>query len=304
MNCGSGPVTVSPPPFLETGTGWFVDGRGLSSERSRGGPGVPASAWVTHELKRRPSTKLACCRSSRPRLMRGERPDLERHPPRGTSRALASAKVEAQPEITVLLSNGMKLKAEVKSSARCSCSTTPASRCPTRGATWRCPVADGVYPANRALEARPADRRPRAIPASRASCSPTSSSAERLARGGGHNGAVSVNKDHRPEISCRTDGFGRPPATAAAGVGRCRLVADLRGLVDRPSTRRAFCRERAFRLRSSWESTTPGAGMCTVGRGRAREPDRRVDAVATRSSAGRAPSRATACRRCRAGAAG
>jgi S1-C subfamily serine protease len=28
MNCGKGPVSVSPAPFVETGTGWFVDGRG------------------------------------------------------------------------------------------------------------------------------------------------------------------------------------------------------------------------------------------------------------------------------------
>ena len=29
MNCGQGLVTVSPAPFVETGTGWFVDGRGF-----------------------------------------------------------------------------------------------------------------------------------------------------------------------------------------------------------------------------------------------------------------------------------
>src|SRR3989442_13281809 len=47
--------------------------------------------------------------------MRGERLALEEEI-RGeaTSRALASDQVEAQPQITVLLSNGMKLKAEVK----------------------------------------------------------------------------------------------------------------------------------------------------------------------------------------------
>ena len=28
MNCGQGPVIVHPAPFVETGTGWFVDGRG------------------------------------------------------------------------------------------------------------------------------------------------------------------------------------------------------------------------------------------------------------------------------------
>jgi hypothetical protein len=28
MDCGQGPTTVRPAPFVETGTGWFVDGRG------------------------------------------------------------------------------------------------------------------------------------------------------------------------------------------------------------------------------------------------------------------------------------
>ncbi|PYM35381.1 MAG: hypothetical protein DME17_12925, partial [Candidatus Rokuibacteriota bacterium] len=28
MSCGRGPVTVTPSPFIETGTAWFVDGRG------------------------------------------------------------------------------------------------------------------------------------------------------------------------------------------------------------------------------------------------------------------------------------
>src|SRR3989441_12943073 len=51
-------------------------------------------------------------------LMRGERLELEEEIRReATSRALASAKVEAQPQITALLSNGMKLKAEAKKSS-------------------------------------------------------------------------------------------------------------------------------------------------------------------------------------------
>ncbi|MBI4560746.1 MAG: hypothetical protein HY724_01780, partial [Candidatus Rokubacteria bacterium] len=28
VNCGAGPTTVKPSPFQETGTGWFIDGRG------------------------------------------------------------------------------------------------------------------------------------------------------------------------------------------------------------------------------------------------------------------------------------
>ena len=29
LNCGSGETRVTPPPFRETGTGWFIDARGL-----------------------------------------------------------------------------------------------------------------------------------------------------------------------------------------------------------------------------------------------------------------------------------
>src|SRR2546421_12143472 len=28
LNCGRGAVTVRPMPFIETGTGWFIDGKG------------------------------------------------------------------------------------------------------------------------------------------------------------------------------------------------------------------------------------------------------------------------------------
>ena len=28
VNCGQGPITMSPRPFIEVDTGWFVDGRG------------------------------------------------------------------------------------------------------------------------------------------------------------------------------------------------------------------------------------------------------------------------------------
>jgi hypothetical protein len=34
VNCGQGPVTVSPKPFIEVGTGWFVDGRGGTNASS------------------------------------------------------------------------------------------------------------------------------------------------------------------------------------------------------------------------------------------------------------------------------
>jgi S1-C subfamily serine protease/rhodanese-related sulfurtransferase len=151
MNCGSGPVTVSPSPFLETGTGWFVDGRGFIITNAHVvDPAFRLPAWVTHELKKKAIDEACVLPQLRARgLMRGERPDLEDDIRRGaTSRALSSAKVEAQPEITVLLSNGMKLKAEVKKFSPLLLLDNAGKPLPDSGrdlALLR--VADGVYPA-------------------------------------------------------------------------------------------------------------------------------------------------------------
>src|SRR6059036_1312475 len=102
MNCGSGPVTVSPAPFIETGTGWFVDGRGfLVTNAHVVDPAHRMPPWVTHELKKKAIDEACVVPQLRARgLMRGERLELEEEIRReATSRALASAKVEAQPQI-------------------------------------------------------------------------------------------------------------------------------------------------------------------------------------------------------------
>src|SRR3990167_2028735 len=60
MNCGQGPVTVSPAPFVETGTGWFVDGRGwVVTNAHVVDPAHRLPAWVTHELKKK-AIEQAC----------------------------------------------------------------------------------------------------------------------------------------------------------------------------------------------------------------------------------------------------
>src|SRR6059036_153205 len=151
MNCGSGPVTVSPAPFIETGTGWFVDGRGfLVTNAHVVDPAYRMPPWVTHELKKKAIDEACVVPQLRAReLMRGERLELEEEIRReATSRALASAKVEAQPQITVLLSNGMKLKAEVKKFSPLLLLDKAGNPLPGSGrdlALLRVP--DGVYPA-------------------------------------------------------------------------------------------------------------------------------------------------------------
>ncbi len=117
MNCGTGPVTVQPLPFVEIGTGWFVDGRGyLLTNAHVVDPAHRVPGWVTDELKKK-AIDQACVepvlrrRGFRP----GQHPDLEDQLRRdATDRALATGKVTTMPQITVLLSSGVELTAEVK----------------------------------------------------------------------------------------------------------------------------------------------------------------------------------------------
>jgi S1-C subfamily serine protease/rhodanese-related sulfurtransferase len=116
MNCGSGLVTVRPTPFIETGTGWFIDGKGyLMTNAHVVDPAHRIPAWVTHELKKK-AIDQACVDPvlRKQGLMRGQRPELEESIRREAgARALDGAQVTTQPQLTVLLSNGASLKAEV-----------------------------------------------------------------------------------------------------------------------------------------------------------------------------------------------
>jgi S1-C subfamily serine protease/rhodanese-related sulfurtransferase len=116
MNCGRGPVTARPAPFVETGTGWFVDGRGwIITNAHVVDPAHTLPPWVTHELKKKAIDQACVDPALRAQgLMRGQRPDVEEQIRRQASeRALATAKLVPQPQVTVLLSNGVSLPAEV-----------------------------------------------------------------------------------------------------------------------------------------------------------------------------------------------
>jgi rhodanese-related sulfurtransferase len=117
LNCGSGPVTVQPRPFVETGTGWFVDGRGwLITNAHVVDPVYRTPAWVTHEIKKMAIETGCVDPALRARgLMRGARPEVEDQIRRDVSaRAIDAAKVSATKKLTVQLSNKLKLSAEVK----------------------------------------------------------------------------------------------------------------------------------------------------------------------------------------------
>lgn len=116
MDCGQGPVTVTPAPFVETGTGWFIDGRGyLITNAHVVDPVHRMPPWVVHELKKK-AIDQACVDPAlqAQRIMRGQRPELEERIRRQASdRGLATAKMKPLPQLTVLLSNGTQLEASV-----------------------------------------------------------------------------------------------------------------------------------------------------------------------------------------------
>lgn len=113
MNCGRGPVTVTPSPFIETGTAWFVDGRGfLVTNAHVVDPARRLPPWVIYELKKK-AVEQGCVEPAlrARRLTSGERPDIEDEIRRSVS--LSAAKLTPTPQVTVLLSNGNKLVAQV-----------------------------------------------------------------------------------------------------------------------------------------------------------------------------------------------
>src|SRR5262249_32084976 len=79
INCGQGPVTVKPRPFIETGTGWFVDGRGWVITNAHViDPAHRLPPWVTHELKKTAIDQGCVDPALQAQgLARGQRPDVE-----------------------------------------------------------------------------------------------------------------------------------------------------------------------------------------------------------------------------------
>ncbi|HEX3179297.1 MAG TPA: cyclic nucleotide-binding domain-containing protein [Methylomirabilota bacterium] len=116
LDCGRGVVTVRPTPFVETGTGWFVDGRGYVVTNGHVvDPAHRIPPWVIHELKKKAIDQACVDPALRAQgVARGARPEMEETIRReATARGLATAQVAPQPQLSVLLSNGVSLKAEV-----------------------------------------------------------------------------------------------------------------------------------------------------------------------------------------------
>ena len=116
LDCGGGVQTVTPPIFRETGTGWFVDGRGwIITNGHVIQPAYSPPRWLINQQAQR-AVSSACLPKALAQkgVNPGERPEMEDAIKRKVLDAvLPTTKVKLTPQVTVLVSNGAKLKAEV-----------------------------------------------------------------------------------------------------------------------------------------------------------------------------------------------
>jgi S1-C subfamily serine protease len=117
LDCGGGPTTVKPPPFRETGTGWFIDSRGwlLTNGHVVQVAYEKTPHWLVNQHANR-AVSMACLPKALEKagISPGESPDREDVIRKKLQdRVLPTAKVAVQAQVVVLVSNGTTLKAEV-----------------------------------------------------------------------------------------------------------------------------------------------------------------------------------------------
>jgi hypothetical protein len=117
VDCGSGPTTVKPPVFRETGTGWFIDGNGwMVTNGHVVQPAHETPRWLVNQHAQR-GVAMACLGKALERagVTPGEKPEVEDAIKRKLlDRVLPTTRVTLQAQVFVLTSSGSKLKAEVK----------------------------------------------------------------------------------------------------------------------------------------------------------------------------------------------
>ncbi|MBI4610828.1 MAG: trypsin-like peptidase domain-containing protein [Candidatus Rokubacteria bacterium] len=117
LNCGSGETTATPPVFRETGTGWFIDPSGLVVTNAHVvQPAHTPGRWMINSFARR-AAETTCLPAllKRAGLKPAQRPEVEEQLKRQVHDSVVpNAKVKLTPQISVLLSNGTRLPAEVK----------------------------------------------------------------------------------------------------------------------------------------------------------------------------------------------
>jgi S1-C subfamily serine protease/rhodanese-related sulfurtransferase len=116
LDCGSGIQTVTPPVFRETGTGWFIDGRGwIITNGHVVQPAHQPPRWLVNQQAQR-AVSTACLPKALAQrgINPGEKPEVEDAIKRKLLDAvLPSTKVKLSPQVTVVVSSGVRLKAEV-----------------------------------------------------------------------------------------------------------------------------------------------------------------------------------------------
>jgi S1-C subfamily serine protease/rhodanese-related sulfurtransferase len=91
VDCGGGPQKVTPPPFRETGTGWFIDSNGwIVTNGHVVQPAHELPRWVENDQAQK-GVALAC----------------------GAPLARAMPRVELKPSLFILAANGFRLPAKV-----------------------------------------------------------------------------------------------------------------------------------------------------------------------------------------------
>jgi len=116
VNCGGGLTKVTPSPFRETGTGWFVDGNGwVVTNAHVVQPAQETPRWLVNQQAQKAVIGACVAEMLTKRgLAPGERPDVEEQLRRqALDRILPTAKIELSPAVSVLLSNGIRLPAKI-----------------------------------------------------------------------------------------------------------------------------------------------------------------------------------------------
>ncbi|MET0850561.1 MAG: trypsin-like peptidase domain-containing protein [Candidatus Rokuibacteriota bacterium] len=113
VDCGRGPVRFDPTPFVQTGTAWFVDGRGfLITNAHVVDPAHRRPAWVLNELKKTTVDEACVLPALQARRLEfGARPDIEEEIRRAVP--LGSITLKTTTGLSVRLSNGQNFTPEV-----------------------------------------------------------------------------------------------------------------------------------------------------------------------------------------------
>jgi S1-C subfamily serine protease len=116
LDCGAGPVKVTPPVFRETGTGWFLDDSGwLMTNGHVVQPAYEPPRWLANQQAQR-AVVTACLPPvlKKMGLEPGDQPDTEERAKRKLlDTVLPTAKVNLLPQVFVVTAKG-RFKGEVK----------------------------------------------------------------------------------------------------------------------------------------------------------------------------------------------